>query len=315
MRIERGRMEDLRPDPATVLTLGSFDGLHRAHQALIRRVGEVAAERGLASGLLTFEPHPREVLTDSRPPVARLQVLDDKLALLEELGLDRVVLLRFTPELAAWDAARFLRQGLLGHIGLRHLVVGSNHQFGHDRGGDRHTLEAAARELDFGLDVVEPVLVDGLPVSSTRVRQALLDGRPTEAEHLLGRPFRLRGTVVRGEGRGRGLGVPTANLDLEPGLLVPGDGVYAVRVELPDGRRFGGMMNLGPRPTFGETERRPEIHLFQLDEDLYGQGLRVDLLDFIRHTQRFKSRDQLSTQLREDRHRIQDRLAERGFGG
>jgi len=315
VRIERGRLEDLRPDHATVLTLGSFDGLHRAHQALIRRVGEVADGLGLAAGLLTFEPHPREVLADSRPAVARLQVLEDKLALLGKLGLERVVLLRFTPELAAWDAARFLRQGLMGHIGLRHLVVGSNHHFGHDRGGDRHTLEAAARELGFGLDVVEPVLVDGVPVSSTRVRQALLDGRTSEAERLLGRPFRLRGTVVRGEGRGRLMGFPTANLDLEPGLLVPADGVYAVSVELPDGRAHGGMMNLGARPTFGETERRPEIHLFGFDEGLYGQGLRVDLLDFIRHTQRFQSRDQLATQLREDRHRIQERLAERGFGG
>jgi len=295
--------------------MGSFDGLHRAHQALVARVRERAEALGLAAGLLTFEPHPREVLADPRPPVARLQVLEDKLALLEELGLDRVVLLRFTSELAGWDAGRFLREGLLGHVGMRRLVVGSNHHFGHGRGGDRRTLEAASRELGFGLDVVEPVLVDDAPVSSTRVRQALLAGRPDDAGRLLGRPFQLRGVVVRGEGRGRGLGVPTANLELPAGLLVPGDGVYAVGVRLPDGRRRGGMMNLGPRPTFGETERRPEIHLFDLDEDLYGQELRVDLLDFIRHTQRFQSRDQLATQLRDDRHRIQDRLAERGFGG
>ena len=308
MRIERGELQELHAQPDSVLTLGSFDGLHLAHQALIRRVVERAAASGLEAGLLTFEPHPRDVLGDSHLPVSRLMSPVEKLRMLEELGLERVILLRFTPELATWDAGRFLREGLLGHVGLRHLVVGHNHGFGRDRGGNRLTLSSASRELGFGLEVLAPVLVDGEPVSSTRVRRALLDGRVEEANALLGRPFRITGPVVAGEGRGRSLGVPTANLQLESGLLQPADGVYAVRATLEDGRRFPGMMNLGARPTFGETERRPEIHLFNLAEDLYGQSLRVDLLAFVRHTMRFNSGEQLATQLQEDRKRIQERL-------
>lgn len=315
MRLERGELADLRPGAASVLTLGSFDGLHLAHQALIRRVVERAGELGLESALLTFEPHPREVLSDERRPVARLLSPADKLERLEELGLERVILLRFTPELAVWDAGRFLREGLVAHIGLRHLVVGHNHAFGRDRGGNRLTLSSASRELGFGLEVLEPVLVDGAPVSSTRVRQALLAGRVDEANGLLGRPFRLCGEVLPGEGRGRLLGFPTANLRPDPALLQPAEGVYAVQVQLEDGRRLGGMMNLGGRPTFDEGEWRPEIHLFGWSDKLYGQTLRVDLLAFVRHTMRFNSGEQLATQLQEDRKSIQERLGEMGFPG
>lgn len=315
MRVERGQLHELHAEPDSVLTLGSFDGLHLAHQALIRRVVERAAAEGLQASLLTFEPHPREVLTHGRLPVARLLNSAHKLELLEQLGLERVMLLRFTPELAGWDAGRFLREGLLERVGMRSLVVGHNHAFGHDRGGNRLTLGLAARELGFGLEVVDPVLVDGEPVSSTRVRRALLEGQPELAARLLGRPFRICGRVVGGEGRGRRLGIPTANLEPEEGMLQPAEGVYAVRVELADGRVRGGMMNLGARPTFDESVRRPEIHLFDLAESLYGQALRVDLLTFVRDTMRFNSGEQLATQLQEDRTRIQEWLGTHGFGG
>lgn len=309
MRVVRGDLPSLGPAPPAVLTMGSFDGLHRAHQALIARVVAEARARGLAASLVTFEPHPREVLADDRPPVARLTLEEEKLRLLRECGLDLVLLLRFTPELAAWEAGRFLREGLLARCGLRVLVAGDNHAFGHGRGGDRDMLAEAARALAFDLVVVDPVTVGGRRVSSTRVRQALRDGGVGEATALLGRPFRFGGRVVRGEGRGRGLGVPTANLVVDPRQLLPRDGVYAVRVELEDGRRAGGMMNLGPRPTFAETERRPEVHVLDFTGDLYGQRLVVDLVDFVRDTKKFESGAQLTEQLCRDTIRIQDRLS------
>jgi riboflavin kinase / FMN adenylyltransferase len=314
MRVERGSLAELRPHPASALTMGSFDGLHLAHQALVRRVVERARERDLEAALLTFEPHPREVLRDGRPAVARLSTPEEKLELLEASGLDRVILLRFTPELAGWEAERFIREGLVGRIGLRLLVVGDNHAFGRGRGGDRNTLLAASRALDFELEVLEPVRVEGERVSSTRVRQVLLAGGAELAARLLGRPYRLTGRVVGGQGRGRQLGFPTANLQVPDGLLLPADGVYAVRVGLEDGRRLGGMLNLGARPTFGETERIPEVHLFGFTGSLYEQPLRVDILGYIRDTMRFNSREQLRDQLREDRIRIQEWLATRDGG-
>lgn len=308
MHLERGHLGELGPLPPCVLTLGSFDGLHLAHQSLIAHVVDRAHERGLEATLLTFEPHPRELLQDGRPPVARLTLLEEKLRLLQQLDLDRVVLLRFTHELAAWEAARFLREGLLARLGMRHLVVGDNHAFGRGRSGDALTLRDASAELAFGLEVLDPVVKEGERISSTRVRQILGQGEVETAARLLGRPFRIVGKVTPGQGRGRHLGFPTANLAVAEAQLLPLDGVYAVVVHLPDGGRAGGMMNLGPRPTFGESQRLPEIHLFDWAEALYGVELRVDILTRVRDTLRFNSGEQLATQLQEDRHRIQDWL-------
>lgn len=308
MRIERARLEALAPQKPCVLTLGSFDGLHLAHQALIERVVAGAKRLGLVSCLLSFEPHPRELLQDGRPPVARLTLPDEKLDLLGRFELDSVVLLQFTTDLACWEAGRFLREVLLMRLGMRHLVVGDNHAFGRDRGGDIGTLKQAAKELSFGLEVMEPLVVEGDRVSSTRLRHLLSQGLVQEAARLLGRTFAFSGRVREGHGRGRRLGFPTANLQVEPAQLLPMDGVYAVAAQLPDGRRVGGMMNLGPRPTFSEQERLPEIHLLEFQGDLYGQHLRVELLARVRDTLRFESGEQLMTQLQEDRRRIQDWL-------
>lgn len=308
MRVERARLEELSPQAPCVLTLGSFDGLHLAHQALIQRVVEGARRMGLAACLLSFEPHPRELLHDGRPPVARLTLSDEKLDLLGRFNLDSVVLLTFTTDLARWEAERFLREALLQRLGMRHLVVGDNHAFGRNRGGDTGTLQQAARELSFGLEIMEPLVVDGDRVSSTRLRHLLTQGLVQEASHLLGRAFAFHGQVRAGRGRGHHLGFPTANLQVEKAQLLPMDGVYAVAAQLPDGRRVGGMMNLGPRPTFGEEEHVPEIHLLGFQEDLYGQRLRVELLARVRDTLRFESGEQLMTQLQEDRRRIQDWL-------
>jgi riboflavin kinase/FMN adenylyltransferase len=282
----------------------------------VEQVAELARADGHEAVLISFEPHPREVLADlGRPPVARLTLEEEKLELLAACALDRVVLLDFTPELARWEAERFLRDGLLRHFAMRRLVVGDNHAFGQGRGGDLDLLRRLSRELGYALDVVEPVLVDGERISSTRIRHELQAGRVEAAARLLGRPFRFQGRVVPGMGRGRGLGIPTANLEVSSRQMMPRDGVYAVAARLMDGRRLPGMMNLGPRPTFGENARQPEIHLFDFAESLYEQVLKVDILGFVRDTMRFNSGEQLAAQLQKDRHRIQDRLATQEGGG
>lgn len=310
MRVERGPIHGLRPDPETVLTIGSFDGVHLGHAELVGRVVREARSEGLGSGLVTFEPHPRVVLGDPRGELRLLTPLEEKLERLAATGLDRAVVIDFTPELAAMDARAFIREGLLPRVGFRRMIVGWNHAFGRGRSGNRDTLTGLGAELGFSVEVLPPVLEGGSAVSSTRIRGLLADGEVEEAAALLGRPYRLAGEVVRGHGRGRGIGVPTANLKLvEPRQLLPAAGVYAVELAGADGPRPG-MMNLGPRPTFGEAETVPEVHLFDWEGEAYGEVWHLDILRRMRDIVRFQSIEQLREQLAEDRQRIQGWLAE-----
>jgi riboflavin kinase / FMN adenylyltransferase len=310
MRIDRGPIGSLRPQPDSVLTLGSFDGVHLGHARLVRRVVQRAREAGLASSLVTFEPHPRRVLGDPRGELALLTPLDEKLALLARLGLDRAVVLEFTPGLAALDARRFICEGLRPHLGFRRLVIGYNHAFGRGRSGNRETLSALGAELGFEVEVLPPVLVDGQAVHSTRIRQLLEAGQVDAAARLLGRPYRLIGEVVPGAGRGRRLGFPTANLRLIDGAqLQPAAGVYAVRRVSEQGVQPG-MMNLGARPTFGESDMVPEVHLFNDAGEAYGEVWHLDILHRVRDIVRFDSAEALQAQLLQDRQRIQGWLAE-----
>jgi riboflavin kinase/FMN adenylyltransferase len=293
---------------AAVITIGSFDGVHLGHRRLLERVRERALELGGQSGAVTFEPHPRQVLKpEGAPPL--LMTPGEKRIQLEHIGLDRLVVLEFTPELASLDAEQFIRRLLLPEVGFSHLVIGHDHGFGRGRSGNADTLHQLATKLGFELEVLPPVVVDGAPVSSTRIRALLAGGNVAGAARLLGRPVIIAGTVVTGHGRGRGLGFPTANLDLGPATgLLPKPGVYAVRAEL-DGHWLPGMMNLGPRPTFNETTLVPEIHLFNMDVELNGRRLAVELVDFERDIARFQSVAELMTQLALDRERIQGRFA------
>jgi riboflavin kinase/FMN adenylyltransferase len=298
---------------ARVITIGSFDGLHRGHLGLIERVQQRAHELGGSSGVVTFDPHPRQVLDpETAPPL--LMPVSEKLQQLRSLGLDRVLVLEFNRALAALDAEQFIRHLLQPEIGFSHLVIGHDHGFGRGRSGNVATLQELSRRLGFGLEVLPPVEVDGLVVSSTRIRQLLGAGQVSLAARLLGRPVVIRGTVVAGHGRGRGLGFPTANLQLGPDQgLLPRAGVYAVRAQW-NGDWLPGMMNLGGRPTFGESSLVPEIHLFDRDLELKGQPLAVELVEFERDIARFQSVAELIDQLALDRKRIQGRFA-RGDDG
>jgi len=290
----------------TALSVGSFDGVHRGHQAVLAELAQRARAAGLASVVVSLEPHPLEVVN---PPAApRLLTLADEKRELLAAAVDRVEVLPFTQALADLDAEQFTRDVLVGRFGVRQLVVGYDHGFGRGRAGDVELLRRIGARDGFEVAAVDAVQDGGRPISSTLIRAAVAHGDLAAAERLLGRPYSTRGVVEPGQGRGRTLGIPTINLAaLDPRKLLPPDGVYAVRVEWRR-VRYGGMMNQGARPTFGVAERALEIHLFDFDEELYGEAVTVEWVRRLRDTQTFPSRDALVAQLTRDARAGQDSL-------
>ena len=290
----------LPPVPGgSVVTVGTFDGVHRGHVAVLDQVLRIARERGARSVLVTFEPHPLEIVRPAAaPPLLTPGV--EKLEILSRSGLDLVVLLPFTHELSQLTADEFVREILVGRLGMTHLVMGHDHGFGRGRGGDAETLRELGRELGFGVDVVPAVHIEGAPVSSTRIRHALLEGEVELAAAALGRPYALTGEVVHGDGRGRKIGYPTANLLIpDRRKLLPREGIYAVRATLEDGLADG-VLHLGPRPTFEGASPTVEVHLFDLDRDLYGQRLRVEICGWIRGIVAFDTVEELTRGIADD---------------
>jgi riboflavin kinase/FMN adenylyltransferase len=290
----------------SVLTVGTFDGVHRGHQAVAAEVVRRARAGARRSVLVTFDPHPLEVVNPAAAP--RLLTLpDERAALLATLGADQVAVLPFTPALSRLAPEEFVRRVLRAEFGMAELVLGYDHGFGRGRAGDLATMRALGAADGFVVDVVEPVRDDGQPISSTVIRAAVAHGRLEQAARWLGRPYAVRGTVGLGAGRGRGIGVPTINLvPPDPRKLLPPDGVYAVWVVIGSGgrgagSRYGGMMNQGPRPTFGDAARTLEVHLFDFAGDLYGETVTVAWVERLRDVRAFPSRDALVAQLERDR--------------
>jgi len=293
--------------PPVVLTVGTFDGVHRGHQAVLAEIGRRARAAGGTSVLVTFDAHPLEVVNpQAAPPLLTLP--DEKRMALAGAGVDRVEFLPFTDELRALTPEQFVRDVLEARFHLAELVIGHDHGFGRGRTGDVETLRRIGREDGFAVDVVEAVLMDGRPISSTLIRRAVAGGDLDTAERALGRPYSVTGTVGRGAGRGRTIGVPTVNL-VPPGprKLLPPDGVYACTVAWPGGVH-GAMANLGGRPTFGEQGRTLEAHLFGVTADLYDQTITVAFLRRLRDTRRFASAEELRAQLARDREDAMDAL-------
>jgi riboflavin kinase/FMN adenylyltransferase len=291
----------LPPDVTrTALTVGSFDGVHRGHQDVLRQLVERARRLGVHSLLVTFDPHPLEVVNPAAAP-RLLTVGDEKLEVLAESGIDFVAVLPFTPALAAFSAERFVDEILLGRFRMHDLLMGYDHRFGHNRSGDAETMRRLGAARGFEVNAVPAVTVNGgQSVSSTAIRRAVAGGDLEGAFRGLGRHYSLGGRVVQGARRGRLLGFPTANVAVPgPRKLLPPEGVYAVRVQTPMGP-YDGMLNLGPRPTFGDAESVVEAHLFDANLDLYGARLRVDFVARLRDTQKFSGVEALRAQLEQD---------------
>lgn len=284
----------------SVVTVGTFDGVHRGHLAVLDEITRRAEAANRTSVLVTFEPHPLEVVNPDAAPL-RLTTREERLECLATSRLDRVMELRFDRAMAAMGPEQFVDDVLLAQCGMRELVIGHDHGFGRGRSGDVDTLRQLGKSRGFPVDVVEPVRVaGGMSVSSTAIRRAVAGGDLHHAEEWLGRPYSLSGRVEHGEGRGRGIGFPTLNLAAPTRKLLPPDGVYAVAVETPRGR-FGGMMNQGHRPTFDDGRRLLEIHLFGFEGDLYHQGVRVTWIAPLRDIRRFDGVAALQQQLLADR--------------
>jgi riboflavin kinase / FMN adenylyltransferase len=287
-------------DSGTVLTVGTFDGVHRGHWRVLQALVEQAGRRAASSVLVTFEPHPLRIVRPDAAP-SLLTSPAEKLEMLAQFGIDHLAVLRFDAALAAYPPRRFVEEILIRRFRLEHLVVGHDHGFGRDRSGDAATLAAIGAELGFGVHVVPPLEHGGDPISSTRIRRALQAGDVVAAAEWLGRPYTLRGTVVPGQGWGRGLGFPTANLQLDmPDKLLPLDGVYAARAFLGP-RRCDALLHVGPRPTFDSPNRTVELHVLDFDGDLYGRTLLVQFCGRLRAVERFDSTAALVRAMEGDR--------------
>lgn len=294
-----------------MVTVGTFDGVHRGHRAVLREIEGRARDRGLASVLVTFDRHPLSVVRPKDAPPL-LTTPDEKKEVLAQSGLDYVALLPFSRSLSLYEPEEFVRLVLVQRLRVAELVVGHDHGFGRSRAGDAQTLRRAGRRYGFDVDVVSEVEAGGASVSSTRVREAVREGRMEDAAGALGRPYSFRAGVVRGEGRGRELGFPTANLRPPGGRkLMPPPGVYAVRASLPREVRDG-LLHVGPRPTFAGSPPSVELYLLDFDGDLYGQRLRVDVLERLRDVASFPTADALVEQMEADRERARAYFASRG---
>ncbi len=308
MKFEHG-LEQVSPDARSVVTVGTFDGVHQGHQAVLQFLMSRARERNGVSTVLSFDPHPREVLRGE--PVPLLTTIEERAELLAELGIERFIVLPFTPALAAMPARRFVEEILVQRIGLQAICVGYDHTFGRNREGNVALLQQLGPQYGFAVDVIPPQVVDDRTVSSTLIRTLLVrDGAVRQAAALLGRPYMLQATVVRGDGRGRILGFPTANLHpVHPRKLIPRNGVYAVRVWLSGTTTpRDGMMNIGMRPTFAGERRTLEVYVLDFEGDLYGQRIRVDFIERLRDERRFPSVEALREQLFRDRQRCMEVL-------
>lgn len=294
----------------SVVVVGNFDGVHRGHQAVLRQARSLADERGLRCMVLTFDPHPSEVLGRGSPP--RLTSLERRIALLRVHGADDVAVEPFTMELASWSPERFAHELLVKRLAARVVVVGTNFRFGHQRAGDFDTLRLLGEDAKstrgknsatFEALSAEVAGDDEGPFSSTRVRDAVAVGDVERAAGVLGRPHALTGIVEHGDARGRTLGFPTANLGGVVEML-PAHGVYAVRVANLSGTSpetlHGGVMNVGMRPTVAGVSLRVEAHLFDFEGDLYGAPLRVDLVARLRGEQKFSGLSELREQIARD---------------
>jgi riboflavin kinase/FMN adenylyltransferase len=280
------------------VTVGNFDGVHSGHVSLVAALKDAGRRVGGPAVAVTFDPHPMTLLAPGRIS-APLTTLADRSELLHAAGADAVVVLRTTPELLAVQAHDFLAEILGDRFGVKAVVEGYNFRFGRKRAGDVELLAAWCREQRVDLTIVPPLLQDGEPISSGRVRAALTGGHAAAAAELLGRPYRLRGTVGTGAKRGRSIGFPTANLDRAE-TLVPGDGVYAARAVLDGGAVWPAAVNIGPNPTFGENARKIEAHLIGFEGDLYGRPVALDFIARLRDLQKFAGPEALVNQLRQD---------------
>lgn len=305
-------LNGFQPDEPITLTIGVFDGVHLGHQYLLREVVERARSAGRLAAVITFHPHPRLVLQPDMEP-AYLTSIDERIRLIRALGIDRVATITFTRDLSQLGPAEFIDL-VRRHLRLEELLIGHDFALGKDRAGDLPTLRRLGAERGFQVAEIPPFTLGGITINSTLIRRAVSTGDMATATRYLGRPFSLEGPVIDGDQRGRTIGFPTANQTLPPGLIVPATGIY-VSLATIGGRTYGAVTNAGYRPTVNNRGYLVETFIFDFNEEIYGQTMRVELLHRIREEMKFSGLAELTAQIARDADFAREFLRNGGFQG
>jgi len=302
-------LDDVERNPNSVITVGTFDGVHAGHRTIMDTVAQKADGRGARSVLVTFDPHPRDIINPGDSGIKLLTTLQERAEILDELGIDSMVVIPFDRDFSLLSSEEFIRDVIHKKIGVSEFVIGYDHHFGRNREGTIETIERLGKELGFDSYVVSKQEIGNLTVSSTAIRKALSEeGNVEQAAEMLQRPYRLNGMVVHGDKRGKKIGYPTANIKPEhDNKIIPKDGVYAVKVRI-NGDWYKGMMNIGTRPTFDSKVRTLEVNLFNFDRDIYGKEVQVRFFYRIRDEKKFDGVDELVGQLEQDEKRAKELL-------
>jgi len=305
MEIEQ-ELANIAPQEETLLTIGVFDGVHAGHRYLLEKLQHRAAEKNLLSGVVTFSPHPQSVLHPHNQ-LPWLSNLEDRVRTFQELGVNIVAVLTFTPKVAQLGAREFMSL-VKKQLRMRGIMVGPDFSLGRGREGNIDLLRALGCEMEFSVEVIPSYTINGEVVSSTLIRRLLAQGDMRKVARLMRRYFQLGGKVITSDKRGRVLGFPTANLDIRPQQALPGNGIYATIAQI-DGKQFSSATNIGIRPTFGEGEKTVETHLLNYKGDLYGKDMRLEFVQKLRDEQRFPSSEELKTQIEKDVREVEAILA------
>lgn len=292
---------DFKPLTNAVATIGTFDGVHYGHQKIIKRLSELARATGGESVILTFFPHPRLIIDPENQELKMINTIDEKANMLAQLGVDHLIITPFTRDFSNLSAAEYIKNILVDTIGIKHLIVGYDHRFGKDRKGGMPELEELAKTYNYKIEVIPEQDINDVAVSSTKVRNALLNGEVALAAEYLGYHFSLHGRVIKGDKIGRTIGFPTANIFIEETYkLIPSDGIYAVTVDMA-GQSFKGMAYIGQRPTINGMTRNIEVNIFDFNQEIYGQNITMTFLEFLRHDVKFTGLEALKLQLQKDK--------------
>lgn len=299
-------LSDIDVYSGSALTVGSFDGIHLGHKAIFDKLIDIATKRDLKSVVVTFSPHPRKVLGPPSNNLKLLTSLEEKIELFEKIGIDQVQIIPFTKEFSKLSYREFVEKILVGRLMVKEMVIGHDHHFGRDREGGIDNLVNLGKELGFSVKQVSPLTENGKIISSSVIRQFLENGNIEKANEFLGRLYNLRGKVVKGDGRGREIGFPTANIQLDdPDKVVPKKGVYAVDV-IHEGKVYKGMMNIGNRPTFNFDPLTLEVHIFNFNVYIYEKSLNIRFKKYVRDEKKFADKNELISQLQEDKIRCEN---------
>ena len=304
-------LKNINRDSNTVVTVGTFDGVHQGHRALMEAVVAKANDRNARSVVVTFDPHPREIINPGKGGIKLLTTLKERAEILEDLGVDVLLVIPFDRDFSLLSSEEFVRDIIFEKVGVSEFVIGYDHHFGRDREGTIETIEKLGEELGFDSYVVSKQEMGEVTISSTVIRNTLAEeGDVKKAAEYLNRLYLLNGIVMHGDERGRTIGYPTANLKPEhENKVIPKNGVYAVKVRV-NGEWYGGMMNIGVRPTFGEDQRTLEVHIFEFDQEIYGDTIQVRFIDRIRDEKKFDGVEALKEQLAADKEKSISILAE-----